>query len=298
MELVAVKETSAELTPDFYEQLEAGNILFFPQTPIRLSEEDESFLSSQRQSEASYHKNIAYRPLKDVLTGAGRGSDAERLRRVMREFSRQAGQLLARLLARYAKGWQLDFASFRPFEEAGRNLSLHSRNDLLHFDAFPTRPTHGDRILRFFVNLNPERPRVWLTTDGFEPLVERFAEEAGLLKIGRRAARPLRRRMATVARSLHLSQFSRSPYDAAMHRFHNYLKENEPFQKTCLKQLWEFPPQSSWLVFTDMVSHAVLSGQLALEQTFIVPRRLMLRPELAPASVLERLVGEPVVWQG
>ena len=61
-----------------------------------------------------------------------------------------------------------------------------------------------------------------------------------------------------------------------------------------MKQRWEFPPQSSWIVFTDMVSHAVLSGQMALEQTFIVLLRLMVRPEQSPANVLERLAGVPL----
>ena len=297
MELITIQEINSESSPQYCEQLEAGNILFFPHTPIRLLEEDHEFLMAQRQTEAAYHKNIAYRPSQNVLTGAAGGSDVGRLRGVMQRFSQQASELVSRVLAPYATGWKIDFASFRPFEEEGRNLSLHSRNDLLHFDAFPTRPTHGDRILRFFVNLNPEKSRIWLTTENFAPLAERFADEAGLLEIGRRASCPVRRGLAKVGRALHLNQFSRSPYDTAMHRFHNFLKENDQFQKTCPKQRWEFPPQSSWMVFTDMVSHAVLSGQMALEQTFIIPRRLMLHPEQSPAGVLERLVGKPVVWQ-
>ena len=41
--------------------------------------------------------------------------------------------------------------SYRPVEEATRKLRLKARNDLLHVDAFPTRPTNGWRILRCFV---------------------------------------------------------------------------------------------------------------------------------------------------
>lgn len=294
MELISIEDSGSMPGLDHYEQLEAGNILFFARTPIELPEEDYSFLMSQRQTEAGYHKNIAYRPSSDVVTGMARGSDEETMRRVMRHFSRQAAQLVSRMFARYAAGWRIDFASFRPFEEEGRNLSLHARNDRLHVDAFPTRPTHGDRILRFFVNLNPERPRVWLTGDGFNELAARFAGEAGLVRIGRRRASPLGRQLARFGRTLHLPQARRSAYDEAMHQFHNFLKENEEFQRTCTKQRWEFPPRSSWLVFTDMVSHAVLSGQMALEQTFIIPRRSMLHPEQAPAAVLERLAGVPL----
>ena len=43
----------------------------------------------------------------------------------------------------YARSWRVDYASFRPVEEQGRELPLRHRNDLLHLDAFPTRPTHG-----------------------------------------------------------------------------------------------------------------------------------------------------------
>ena len=82
-----------------------------------------------------------------------------------------------------------------------------------------------------------------------------------------------------------------------MHRFHNLMRENPFFQETCRKDRWEFPPKSSWVVFTDMVSHAVLSGQYALRQTFVVSRRTMQRPELAPVSVLERLTGLALTWQ-
>jgi hypothetical protein len=80
-----------------------------------------------------------------------------------------------------------------------------------------------------------------------------------------------------------------------MLRFHHFLKANREFQETCSRTRWEFPPQSTWLVFTDMVSHAVLSGQFALEQTFIVSKHALVLPEKAPVRVLERLAGCPLV---
>jgi hypothetical protein len=48
------------------------------------------------------------------------------------------------------------------------------------------------------------------------------------------------------------------------------------------------------MVFTDMVTHAVLSGQFALEQTFLIARRSLTLPEQAPVAVLERLAGKPL----
>jgi 3-deoxy-D-manno-oct-2-ulosonic acid (Kdo) hydroxylase len=69
------------------------------------------------------------------------------------------------------------------------------------------------------------------------------------------------------------------------------MKEDAVFQESCPKQRWEFPPCSTWIVFTDCVSHAVLEGQYALEQTFIVSRKAMVRPEKCPVAILERLAG-------
>ncbi len=79
-----------------------------------------------------------------------------------------------------------------------------------------------------------------------------------------------------------------------MLRFHNFLKENGEFQQTCTKQRWEFPPGSTWVVFTDVVSHAVLAGQFALEQTFIVSRKALVMPQKAPIHILEKLCGCPL----
>jgi hypothetical protein len=42
-------------------------------------------------------------------------------------------------------------------------------------------------------------------------------------------------------------------------------------------------------VFTDGVPHAALSGQFALEQTFIIPPDALVTPDAAPIRVLEKL---------
>jgi hypothetical protein len=43
-----------------------------------------------------------------------------------------------------------------------------------------------------------------------------------------------------------------------------------------------------------MVPHAVESGTPALEQTVIVPRQALVRPDIAPITVLEHLCGLPL----
>jgi hypothetical protein len=54
---------------------------------------------------------------------------------------------------------------------------------------------------------------------------------------------------------------------------------------------FEFPPGSTWLIFTDAIPHAVCEGRFALEQTVIISREALLLPEKAPAAMLERLVA-------
>jgi len=272
-------------------ELEAGNILFFPKTPFDIPAGDRELLLGQKQTSAAYHKNVAYRPAEDRVTGLDKSESAEeeRLRAVLRSYSRQAVKFLEDLLSPYAGKWKLDFGSYRPVEERGRAARLHARNDLPHVDAFPTRPTNGDRILRLFTNINPKQNRVWLTTETFDAIAPRFAQSLGLPRA--RSASPISRGWRAVARATRIPGSRRSPYDNFMHRCHNAMKEDIAFQQSSPKQRWEFPPNSTWIVFTDFVSHAVLEGQYALEQTFLVSRKAMVRPEMAPVAILERLAG-------
>ena len=286
---------STELRPDrskiLCEELESGNILYFPKTPFAFPEDDLKFLLASKQTGAAYHKNIAYRPAADRITGLDKAAaaDIDRLRAIMRGYSQRAERFLASLLPPYADKWKLDFASYRPLEERGRPARLRARNDLPHVDAFPTRPTNGDRILRLFTNINPQQNRVWITTQNFELIGPRFAKKIGVPRA--RNANPLASAIRRLAQSLHIPGANRSPYDEFMHRCHNAMKEDAEFQEGCPKQRWEFPPHSTWIVFTDCVSHAVLEGQYALEQTFIVSRKAMVQPEKSPLGILERLAG-------
>ena len=286
---------AGERARDYCEQLERGQILFFENTPFDLPEDDLRFLLSHRRTDSRFHKNISYRPQQDALRGyrAGRNETAQ-MHEVMRHYSQRVNEFLGQFLAPYAAHWQLDFASFRPLEESTRELPLHKRNDLLHVDAFPTRPTKGARILRVFSNINQSAPRVWLTTDKFEALAERFATDAGLQIIAAQTAsstQPLMRQARRLMNLIKLPVIERSAYDQFMLRFHDYLKENTEFQQKCPKIRLEFPPRATWIVFTDAVPHAVLAGQFALEQTYIIPTRAMIAPQRAPIHVLESLCG-------
>lgn len=272
-------------------QLEAGNILFFPHTPFEISPAERQILLGQKQTSAAYHKNVAYRPAEDRVTGLDKSesAEAEQLSAILRHYSHSAAKFLGELLPPYAGKWKLDYASYRPIEERGRAARLHARNDLCHVDAFPTRPTSGDRILRFFTNMNPVHNRVWLTAETFAAVAPHFAKTIGLPAPQKRD--PFSSALRALSRALRLPGADRSPYDTFMHRCHNAMKEDATFQQHSPKQRWEFPPDSTWIVFTDCVSHAVLEGQHALEQTFIVSRHAMVAPERSPVAILEKLAG-------
>ncbi len=275
--------------------LERGDILFFPRGGFEISKEIREALMGASQDARSFHKNIAYKPNVDRVSGLVDPKETERVRPAMREYSKRALDFMASILPAYARAWKIDYASFRSIEERGRDLPQNKRNDLLHVDAFPTRPVFGDLILRCFTNVNPEQWREWLTGDPFELLAEREAVKAGLPRFA--SPNPLQGVMRGAIRALSKAGIpvtDRSRYDAFMLHFHDWLKNNREYQENCRKFRFDLPPGSTWLVFTDVVPHAVLGGRLALEQTVIVSRASLREPARAPASILEKIVGVPL----
>ena len=272
--------------------LERNEVVHLPACPFALpAEEDLEFLRGQTLR-TRRDKNISYNPATGRVAGFRRHgqAQAERLRHVMEEFAASAERWLKQAAPRYAAGWHKDRVSFRPEEEATRQLRHTARNDLLHVDNFPSRPSGGARLLRVFANINPSQPRVWMTSDPFPRLLERYGAAVGL---------PAREQGGWPQRLtqnvLGLFRRQRSPYDAFMLRMHHFLKNNEQFQEKGPRRYWSFGPGSAWVVFTDSVSHAVLRGRYALEYTFFVPVNCMLDPSQAPVALLQRAAGVPVL---
>jgi hypothetical protein len=311
----------AEQSRTWCAQLEAGSVLYFPETPVPIPAADLDFLLIQRQTDSRVHKNIAYKPGPDVLSGVDRfaegfdGESVDRLHDIMGRYSAAVATFLSDFLAPYHQRWQLDYASYRPLEEAGRNLPLHQRNDLLHTDAFPTRPTRGARILRFFHNIHPTRTRDWIIGEPFPRIVGRFlrpssAEAAGLSEIAppsslsphslrlpctdSAALRAARRLAQSTGLATLVPRLKRGPYDEFMMRLHNTMKEDAEFQRTCVREEVRFAPGSSWMVYTETVPHAVLAGQYALEQTFLVDPAAIVTPDSAPVAILGKMAQAQV----
>ncbi len=167
--------------------LEAGNILLLGESPLAVPQEDHDALlgTGQWRTGTSTRTSLIVR-VPANFTGLGTANPGEEERashyRAIAGYSRGAINLLEKLLAPYRAHWKTDYkASFRSIEEVKRRaLPLKKRNDLLHTDAFPTRPTNGGLILRIFTNINPAKTRDWMTSDPFSILAPQHAMAAGL----------------------------------------------------------------------------------------------------------------------
>ena len=200
----------------------------------------------------------------------------------MRRFSDAAAALVHTLLPGYRATIARGRASFRPAEIAGRVSSWRKDDTRLHVDSFPATPTGGRRILRVFTNVNPNgKPRAWRVGGDFESVARRFANTLSIPLPG----------SGHLLALLRVTKSPRSAYDALMLQLHDRMKGDEDFQRGSPQTAIDFPAGSTWLAFTDEVSHAALAGQYQLEQTFLVPVASMHCPERSPLRVLERLKG-------
>ncbi len=270
------------------ERLERGEVLFYPTAPFALPRGADLDFLLQQELGSLAHKNISYNPANGKVNGFVRrtAEQVEQLRGIFARFSTAATEWLATLVPQYRHGWQLDRASFRPQEEATRRLRPKARNDLLHVDAFPGRPSRGNRILRVFANINPREPRIWVTSDPFAKLLKRYGEAAGLPS--RHGSRWLEQLGQTVLGLFRPNVGRRSEYDLFMLRFHDYLKLNEKFQEKGPKYLHTFPPGCVWLAMTDTCSHSVLRGRYALEHSYFISPTVLALPEESPPVLLQK----------
>ncbi len=282
-------------TPGLEERLERGEIVTFTPCPFALPSGDDLTFLMQQHLNSTVHKNISYNPANQTVTGFDSQSpqQAMRLQKLLRDFSEQTCGFLAGLLPRYSLTCQPDRASLRPEEEATRRLRLTARNDLLHFDAFPSRPTRGQRILRLYVNINPTDERVWITSDSFATVLEKYGRQVGLPSSD--ANTWVRRLGHGLLGLFQPTVLERTEYDEFMLRLHHFLKSNDDFQEHAPRKLWHFKSGTAWLLFSDAISHAELRGQYALEHSFFVTPESLALPDESPPALLQRACGVSIL---
>lgn len=264
------------------EALEFGKIIYLPQRTFEMTARERKFLDPSVVEQPRHHTGRA-RIIFEPDSGKLRKDkvDAETRRDVeamVSRFSTWATDLVTDLLPRYAPALALGPTTFRP--------CARKAVQGLHVDSFFFVPTQGQRVLRLFTNVNPSGvPRVWQVGDTFEPFAKPYLGEI---------KRPIPG-SGWVLERLGVTRGRRTAYDHAMRQLRNMAKRDTDFQKNSPRKMIDFPPGSTWIVFTDSRVHGAASGQFAFEQTFLLPSEAMREPALSPLRVLERLLDRPLV---
>jgi hypothetical protein len=260
--------------------LEHGGVLLFPRLRFPIEDLEQRLMSP---AIAASSKNVSLDPSTGKL-GAASGSEADLglLRNMMQRFAASSATLLRNLLPRYNAGLLQGRTSFRPVDIASRSISWRKDDKQLHVDSFPSTPVRDKRILRIFSNVNPlGQPRAWRLGESFETVARRYLPSL---------PRPVPG-VSPLLEALHITKGRRSAYDHFMLRLHDRMKSDLGYQRQAEQTLHELGAGSTWLAFTDQVSHAAVRGQYALEQTYYVPVSVMQDPSQAPLRILERLAG-------
>lgn len=285
--------------------LEQSRIVYFNHCPVELPSVDSLNLLRDGLPGKLRSKNVSYHPESDSVPHFEAPPEVrERVEGILRGHGQRVTEWLQTILPDYVPHWTPGTTSFRSMEERGRNLKPRSSNERVHVDAGAYGATNGARILRFFVNIHETRERIWGTKGSFADCMRRYPElwEAasnGRPRIGLKksfADKLYSGSVAALGKALPLARnIDSSPYDRAMRRIHNRMKESSGFRDNDSDyRTIHFPPMSAWMVFTDGISHSVLTGQHAFVTTVLVPMENCRTPQLAPFNVLAAHDAEAV----
>ncbi len=260
--------------------LEAGKVIYSPNLSFVLDPEEQMFQRSDILDGKS--KNVSFNPENDVLQGTClTGKALQIVRNMMRRFRQDATQLVSHLFPHYKGNFLIKRTSYRPAKVAGRKTSWRQDDTRLHVDAFPSTPNQGRRLLRVFSNVHPTAPRTWRLGEPFQDMAQKMLQTA-------RAPLPFSHQMLDM---LSITKTKRTTYDHYMLHFHDQMKRDLSYQKETPQICFDFLAGTTWVVFTDQVSHAVLSGQFVLEQTFELEPTHLLNNKTSPQYILQHLLS-------
>jgi len=265
--------------------LETGQILFLPRYGFPVPGSYQTLFSPSILHKHS--KDVSYSPATAKLYGtASRGRTLSSLQEMMAGFADFAQKTVTRLLPIYRTGLVPVQASFRPIEIETRPMPWRKDDTRLHIDAFPSSPIQGNRILRLFCNVNPEgQTHLWRIGEPFEQTARRFLS---LIK-------PPFPFSSTALMLTSTTKSRRTHYDHIMLCLQDRMKRDQHYQEEAEQVKVEFPADSTWLAFTDQVSHAAIRGQYQLEQTFLLDIGRLHDQRTAPLHVLEKLARRKLV---
>ncbi|MCF2134706.1 MULTISPECIES: Kdo hydroxylase family protein [Burkholderiaceae] len=265
--------------------VESGKVLYFPRLRFAIEGGEPGLLDPAIADPK--RKNISLAPNDGALHGvSGDAVTQSAVRALVSRYQLKARELVDGLFPEYTGQLRVAPTSLRLHRVEARKTSWRKDDSRLHVDAFPSRPNGGERILRVFTNVNPHgEPRVWRVGEPFEEVARRFLPQLPKPVPG----------AAWLLKLLHVTKTRRSEYDHLMLHLHDAMKADLDYQRNAPQQTMPFPPGSVWVCFSDQASHAVMSGQFMLEQTFFLPVRSMVQPQRAPLGILERLAGHALV---
>ena len=265
------------------DRLERGELILYPKAPFRIPDGDDLRFLLTRTAQGA--KSISYFHELGRMTGhrPGLAGEDARLQGLLRGFTRSVADWLAQALPRYHSAMRFGPLRFRTEEEEGRtDVDPRYSGSVLHVDMSSDAPAHGESFLRVFVNINPDQPRRWITSDNLGQLLDRWGDRVRLPGEGKPEG-PARRSFDPDDEPP-----ADSPYHQLMSRLHFHGKTDEYLQRQAPVHHWEFPPGSAWLVFSDIVSHAVQGGRYAIDQTFLIPAHGFRDENRSTKSVIER----------
>ncbi|MCP0913009.1 Kdo hydroxylase family protein [Legionella sp. 27cVA30] len=281
LEINALSSIQHAMKQQAMQSLEAGKVVYFPHYAfIPTAGEQEQDILSESILDPK-HKNISYDYCSQRLAGVSKqtSSTSPVMQKFMHRFAEFAHELVAHLLPQYQRDLIWGRTSYRPAEIRGRKSSKRKDDTRLHVDAFPSTPVNGLRIFRVFCNINPYgEPRVWHLGEPFRQVLNKFVATIP----------PFSATYSRLLKFIKATKTLRSPYDHYMLHLHDQMKLDDDYQQSTPKFRFDFPPYSTWLTFTDHVSHAALSGQFLLEQTFYLPVTAMQHPHLSPLQEWEQ----------
>ena len=272
------------LTPAAISAVESGKVLFLPNLAFAL-DETQNILLTPAVRDPGY-RNISLDGNGTLKGAAGDAVTLAQLASMLGRFRLQSQGLITSMLPHYTEALRLAPTSYRPAKVESRAQSWRADDRRLHVDAFPSRPNRGERILRVFTNINPHNvPRVWRIGEPFETVAMHFLPKA----------KAYSRWQSTCLHALRVTKSRRSEYDHLMLQLHDGMKSDLDYQQDASQVTVAFPPGSTWICFSDQTSHAVMSGQYMLEQTFHLSPSSQYDPGSSPLAVMSRLTNRSLI---
>jgi hypothetical protein len=280
-------EQARNSPPEWTAAIESGQVLYFPHLAFELRPEEKPLLREDVLKAGA--RNVSLGSDGVLKHAAGTPEEQKILAGMIGRYRQQVLALVDGLFPHYRGALRVAPTSFRPKQVETRVQSVHADDRRMHFDAFATRPTYGERILRVFTNLNPNgQPRVWNVGESFETVAKRFLPQIPPYS-------PLKARLLS---AIGATKSVRSEYDHLMFYLHNRMKEDDQYQKTGVVATHPFPPGCVWVCYADGAAHGVMSGQYMMEQTLHLPPGGEVDPQSSPLAILTRLVGHPLAGVG